>query len=150
MILFSRNECANENYNTDFIHRLYTEEGRGVFTTRVNVLGHMQQGGSPSPFDRNMGTKMAAKAVEWFVQKLMTESSYNTPQSAVMLGIVSRQYQFTPVQELKLYTDFEHRIPNHQWWLKIRPLLRILAKHESTYEEEGMTVGAEENAESIS
>jgi len=110
----------------------------------------MQQGGSPSPFDRNMGTKMAAKAVEWFVDKLMNESSYNTPQSSVMLGIVRRQYQFTPVQELKLYTDFEHRIPVHQWWLKIRPLLRILAKHESTYEEEGMTVSAEVNAEAIS
>ena len=27
--------------------------------------GHMQQGGRPSPFDRNMGTKMAAKCVEW-------------------------------------------------------------------------------------
>jgi 6-phosphofructokinase 1 len=41
---------------------LYSEEGRGVFTVRNNVLGHMQQGGSPSPFDRNLGTKMAAKA----------------------------------------------------------------------------------------
>jgi len=110
----------------------------------------MQQGGSPSPFDRNMGTKMAAKSVEWFVDKLMKETSFNTPQSAVMLGIVRRQYQFTPVQEVKLYTDFEHRIPCQQWWLKIRPLLRILAKHESTYEEEGMAIGAEEHAESIS
>ena len=41
---------------------LYTEEGKGIFTVRNNVLGHMQQGGSPSPYDRNLGTKMAAKA----------------------------------------------------------------------------------------
>ena len=33
---------------------------------RMNVLGHMQQGGVPSPFDRNYGTKMAAKCVHWF------------------------------------------------------------------------------------
>jgi 6-phosphofructokinase 1 len=110
----------------------------------------MQQGGSPSPFDRNMGTKMAAKTVNWFGNQLMNETSFNTPQSSVMLGMVRRQYQFTPVQELKLYTDFEHRIPLSQWWLKTRPLLRILAKHESTYEEEGMVVGADEQAESIS
>jgi len=148
--LVLRNESASQNYNTDFIHRLYTEEGRGVFTTRVNVLGHMQQGGSPSPFDRNMGTKMAAKTVDWFVDKLMNETTFNTPQSSVMLGICRRQYKFTPVQELKLYTDFDHRIPCDQWWLKIRPLLRILAKHESTYEKEAMIVGAEEQAESIS
>lgn len=30
--------------------------------------------------------------------------------------------------------DFKHRIPKQQWWLKLRPLLRILAKHDSIYE----------------
>ena len=52
-----------------FFDSLYGEEGRGIFTVRNNVLGHMQQGGSPSPFDRNLGTKMAAKAFkyEWIV-----------------------------------------------------------------------------------
>jgi 6-phosphofructokinase 1 len=147
--LVLRNENANENYNTDFIHRLYTEEGRDVFTTRVNVLGHMQQGGSPSPFDRNMGTKMAAKAVEWLVEKLTKETSFISPQTSVMLGIRRRQYKFSPIQELKLYTDFEHRIPVDQWWLQLRSLLKILAKHESTYVEEAMAVGDEEQVESI-
>ena len=35
-----------------------------------------------------------------------------------------------------------HRLPTTQWWLKLRPLLRILAKHDSTYEEEGINVAA--------
>lgn len=39
---------------------------------------------------------------------------------------------------------FRQRIPKHQWWLKLRPLLRILAKHDSTYEEEGMYITVEE------
>lgn len=38
-----RNENSNENYTTDFIYQLYSEEGRGVFDCRKNVLGHMQQ-----------------------------------------------------------------------------------------------------------
>ena len=38
-----RNENSNENYTTDFIYQLYTEEGKGVFDCRKNVLGHMQQ-----------------------------------------------------------------------------------------------------------
>lgn len=38
-----RNEKANENYSTDFIHNLLSEEGKGIFTARKNVLGHMQQ-----------------------------------------------------------------------------------------------------------
>ena len=63
-----RNEKANHNYTTDFITRLFAEEGYPTFTTRMNVLGHMQQGGYPSPFDRNYGTKMAAKGVEWLAE----------------------------------------------------------------------------------
>lgn len=38
-----RNENCNENYTTDFIYQLYSEEGKGVFDCRKNVLGHMQQ-----------------------------------------------------------------------------------------------------------
>ena len=37
---------------------------------------------------------------------------------------------FTAVEKLALDTDFEHRLPKEQWWLKVRPLLRILAQHE--------------------
>ena len=50
--------------------RLYNEEGRDKFTVRQNILGHMQQGGDPSPFDRNIATKMAAKTVTWLVEQL--------------------------------------------------------------------------------
>ena len=38
-----RNRNANVNYTTDFIHRLYNEEGRGLFTCRMNLIGHVQQ-----------------------------------------------------------------------------------------------------------
>lgn len=37
--LILRNEKSSENYNTDFIHRLFSEEGQGIFSTRTNVLG---------------------------------------------------------------------------------------------------------------
>ncbi|CAG0922609.1 unnamed protein product [Notodromas monacha] len=150
--LILRNENANANYTTDFLYRLYSEEGKNIFSTRMNVLGHMQQGGSPSPFDRNMGTKMAAKCVEWMIRKLEEGRNedgsiyLDTPDSAVLLGIVRRQYCFTPVQHLREYTDYKHRIPKFQWWLKLRPLLRILAKHHATYEED-VEVLLEENLE---
>nr|CAH0113232.1 unnamed protein product [Daphnia galeata] len=149
--LVLRNENANANYTTDFIYKLFSEEGKGVFSARMNVLGHMQQGGSPTPFDRNMGTKLAAKAVEWMVEQLTQATQpdgticANKPESAVMLGIVKRYYAYTPVQELKAETDFKHRLPKSQWWLKMRPLLRILAKHDSTYQEEGAYVAVEED-----
>ena len=49
---------------------MYNEEGKEKFSVRQNILGHMQQGGWPSPFDRNVATKMAAKTVTWLVEQL--------------------------------------------------------------------------------
>lgn len=38
-VFLTRNEKANENYTTDFIYKLFSEEGKGVFSARMNVLG---------------------------------------------------------------------------------------------------------------
>uniref|UniRef100_A0A8C7N931 Phosphofructokinase, platelet n=1 Tax=Oncorhynchus kisutch TaxID=8019 RepID=A0A8C7N931_ONCKI len=137
--LVLRNENSNENFTTDFIYQLYSEEGKGVFDCRKNVLGHMQQGGAPSPFDRNFGTKIAAKAIQWISRKL--KESYkngkvfaNTEDTACLLGMRRRTMAFQPVVQLKDETDFAHRIPKEQWWLKLRPLMKILAKYKTSYD----------------
>ncbi|XP_061695946.1 ATP-dependent 6-phosphofructokinase, platelet type isoform X1 [Syngnathoides biaculeatus] len=137
--LVLRNENCNENFTTDFIYQLYSEEGRGVFDCRKNILGHMQQGGAPSPFDRNFGTKVAAKAVQW-ITKTMNDSYKggrvfaNSEESACLLGMRRRAMVFQPVAQIKDETDFEHRIPKEQWWLKLRPLMKILAKYKTSYD----------------
>lgn len=73
----------------------------------------MQQGGSPTPFDRNMGTKMAAKCVDWLVDQLKKNKKPDGTihcddcDSACLLGLVGRQYQFTPLCKLVDETNFE-------------------------------------------
>ncbi|XP_070842652.1 ATP-dependent 6-phosphofructokinase, platelet type isoform X3 [Chaetodon trifascialis] len=137
--LVLRNENCNDNYTTDFIYQLYSEEGKGVFDCRKNVLGHMQQGGAPSPFDRNFGTKISAKAMQWVTKKL-TETFRqgrvfaNSEDSCCLLGMRRRALVFQPVVQLKDETDFVHRIPKEQWWLKLRPLMKILAKYKTSYD----------------
>ncbi|KAM9774621.1 ATP-dependent 6-phosphofructokinase, platelet type isoform X4 [Syngnathus typhle] len=137
--LVLRNENSNENYTTDFIYQLYSEEGKGVFDCRKNVLGHMQQGGAPSPFDRNFGTKISAKAMQWVTKKLVETFRQgrvfaNTEDSCCLLGMRRRALVFQPVVQLKGETDFVHRIPKEQWWLKLRPLMKILAKYKTSYD----------------
>jgi 6-phosphofructokinase 1 len=39
------------------------------YETRVSVLGHIQRGGSPSAFDRVLGTRFGVKAVELVIEK---------------------------------------------------------------------------------
>ena len=52
-----------------------------------------------------------------------------TPESASVLGITGTKFEATPFQELIPKTDFTHRIPVHQWWMSLRPLISVLAKH---------------------
>jgi 6-phosphofructokinase 1 len=44
-------------------------EKRTGFETRVSVLGHIQRGGSPTAFDRVLGTRFGVKAVELIMDK---------------------------------------------------------------------------------
>ncbi|XP_034549579.1 ATP-dependent 6-phosphofructokinase, liver type isoform X2 [Notolabrus celidotus] len=136
--LVLRNEKCHENYTTDFIHRLYSSEGKGIFDCRVNVLGHLQQGGSPSPFDRNFGTKLGVRAIQWISERLTENFRQgrvfaNAPDTACVLGLNRKVISFIPVTELKEATDFEHRMPKVQWWLKLRPLLKMLAKYQTSF-----------------
>uniref|UniRef100_A0A3P8VQB6 6-phosphofructokinase n=1 Tax=Cynoglossus semilaevis TaxID=244447 RepID=A0A3P8VQB6_CYNSE len=136
--LVLRNEKCHENYTTDFIHKLYSSEGKGVFDCRVNVLGHLQQGGAPSPFDRNLGTKLGVRAIQWISERLTENFKQgrvftNSTDTACVLGLQKKVISFVPVSELKSVTDFEHRMPKVQWWLHLRPLLKMLAKYQTSF-----------------
>ncbi|CAM4731232.1 unnamed protein product [Leuciscus chuanchicus] len=138
--LVLRNEKCHKHYTTDFIHNLYSAEGKGVFDCRVNVLGHLQQGGVPTPFDRNFGTKLGVKSVLWLTEKM--KDSYrqgrvfaNAPDTACVIGMKKKVMSFSPVTELKTHTDFEHRMPKEQWWLNLRPMLKMLAKYQTSFDE---------------
>uniref|UniRef100_A0A915I601 6-phosphofructokinase n=1 Tax=Romanomermis culicivorax TaxID=13658 RepID=A0A915I601_ROMCU len=104
--LITRCEKANENYTADFITKLFTEEGAGLFETKSNTLGHHQQGGTPSPFDRIHGIKLAVRAIEWLVpicNASMTGDDvvYTTkPDTVCVIGLLQRQIAFTPVADL--------------------------------------------------
>ena len=54
---------------------------RTGFDVRVTVLGHVQRGGSPCPFDRLLATRYGAAAVELVAQKKFGEMvSYQPPE----------------------------------------------------------------------
>ena len=57
--LMIRSEHANDVYDTAFMCALFEEEGGGLFDVRQSILGHLQQGGDPSPFDRIQATRLA-------------------------------------------------------------------------------------------
>uniref|UniRef100_A0A2K6ASE6 Phosphofructokinase domain-containing protein n=1 Tax=Macaca nemestrina TaxID=9545 RepID=A0A2K6ASE6_MACNE len=101
--------------------------------TDISYDSNHQQSGAPSPFDRNFGTKISARAMEWITVKLKEARGRGkklaTDDSICVLGISKRNVIFQPVAELK-----KHRIPKEQWWLKLRPLMNILVKYKASFE----------------
>lgn len=141
--LILRNEKASDNYSTDFMERLYKEEGKGLFSTRANILGHIQQGGRPSVFDRTMGVKMGSKAHFWILDKIgknmqgeAAVAARDGKATACVLGLTNNGYRFKPIQDLVAETDFVRRKWNRTWWMRQRGLMKILASRDSDYRSE--------------
>src|SRR4051794_16227059 len=47
--LILNSECSSQTYTTQLIHDLMNAESDGLFTVRLLILGHVQQGHQPSP-----------------------------------------------------------------------------------------------------
>ena len=137
-----RNEKSSDYFGTDFLTSLYQAESEKVFTARNCVLGHIQQGGAPSPFDRILGVRFATLAVEFVIKNIKENITMagdvdaQGSNTACLVGLEKKQNIFTPLTELKHATDFAHRLPKTQWWLHLQQLLRIMAKHQHIYERE--------------
>ena len=131
-------EKAHPEYNTDFVAKFFNGEGKGNFVSRASVLGHLQQGGSPSPYDRILGAKMGSKAATFIMEQVQKNTladgqlQATSCESAAILGILGQSYSFSPLALLEKRTDFEHRTiaGQSQWWLPLRILMRNLAKHQ--------------------
>jgi len=125
LALMIRNEFANPLYTAPFLAALFEEESNDLFNVRVSVLGHMQQGGDPTPNDRIMAARMASEAVK-FVERACNNSHDEPP--AVCLGMMEDQIKYTPLYEIPRVYDMEHQRSKHQWWMDLRPVVRALAQ----------------------
>ncbi|WP_342372039.1 6-phosphofructokinase [Propioniciclava soli] len=114
-----RNEEASPFYTTDLITRMFEAEGRGEFSVRGSVLGHVQQGGAPSPFDRINGVRLASQAMQWVTEQLASGADQHvfvTPDG------------MRDVRDLDELVDWQARRPLEQWWLDLKPVLHDLTR----------------------
>ncbi|NWF69874.1 MAG: 6-phosphofructokinase [Chloroflexi bacterium] len=128
--LLIRNENANPIYTTDFMTALFEEEGGNLFDVRQTILGHVQQGGDPSPFDRIQSTRLAARCIEFLIENAQSEA----PQGA-FIGIESGGIQIKNIEEMPRMIDEANRRPKKQWWLDLRPIAKVLALPKAPAEE---------------
>ncbi|MFO7682782.1 MAG: 6-phosphofructokinase [Chloroflexota bacterium] len=121
--LMIRNEHANEIYTTDFMRALFEEEGGDLFDVRQAILGHLQQGGNPTPYDRILATRLASDCVDYLEEQIdqgQVGSSF--------IGLVGGEFKITSMEDMPRMVDSKYGRPKEQWWLDLRPIVDLLAQ----------------------
>jgi 6-phosphofructokinase 1 len=121
--LMIRNEYANSVYTTNFMCSLFEEEGKDRFDVRPSILGHLQQGGDPSPFDRIQASRLAQLCLEHLLQQC--DQSNNR---VAFIGLQNGQIKFHDMQDFDRMIDASYQRPRDQWWLRLRGIASMLAK----------------------
>ncbi|MGB8984377.1 MAG: 6-phosphofructokinase [Anaerolineales bacterium] len=121
--LVIRNEYANPIYSTNFICSLFEEEGQDVFDVRPAILGHLQQGGDPSPFDRIQATRLATLCLEHLIEQCTAGD-----MSGSFIGLQNGKLDFHDMRDFDRMADLKYQRPREQWWLQLRPIANLMAK----------------------
>eukprot|EP00055_Hartaetosiga_balthica_P011268 m.50616 g.50616 ORF g.50616 m.50616 type:complete len:867 (+) comp7522_c0_seq2:130-2730(+) len=148
--VFLKNERCSASYDTDFVTKALDEEGKPdsmnpfapVYSSRSVILGHLQQGGSPSPLDRIRAARLAASAVQYLL-KHMSENwdpekktvRTQTFKSASVIGIFGRDVSATPFKRLEKHIDRSHRLNKDNWWMNLHRLTRVLENSMRPFDE---------------
>ncbi len=124
LALIMRNEGSNSFYTTSFMSALFSEESRDVFDVRQAILGHLQQGGDPSPFDRIQATELASKCIDFLIQE---SNSEEIPRGA-FVGLYGSKTQFFEFDRFPRMIEREFHRPKRQWWMELRPIAKIMSQ----------------------
>jgi len=136
--LMIRSENANEVYNTAFMCSLFEEEGHELFDVRQAILGHLQEGGIPSPFDRIQGTRLASRCIDYLISTTEKGST-----DCAFIGLQGKELKFHNMEDFDRMADMDLQRPKEQWWLNMRPIAKLLAQP-------GPSVSLETNEETTS
>ena len=121
--LMIRSERANDVYDTGFMCALFEEEGGGLFDVRQSILGHLQQGGDPSPFDRIQATRLARLSI-----RRLADQAAAGQAPAEFIGLRSGSVEFGSFEDYPRLIDAANRRPRQQWWLEIRRINEALSR----------------------
>jgi 6-phosphofructokinase 1 len=112
--LIVRGEGADAFYTTDFLVTLFAKESRGQFDVRRCVLGHIQQGGRPSPFDRIQATRLTARALDHLLEQAAAGAA-----TVEGIGRISGEIHFTSLARFPDLVAPNAQRPRTQQWREL-------------------------------
>jgi len=122
LFLTVMNEKASPMYTSDFLCRLFEQESQGLFDARELVLGQTQQGATPTPFDRILGTRLAAHSMDWLSNQIDIGKA-----GGAVIGLHQGRVRVLSLRRSEELADWENRRPLDQWWMQLRPIIDVLA-----------------------
>jgi 6-phosphofructokinase 1 len=90
---------------------------------RQSILGHLQQGGNPSPFDRIQATRLATRCINYLIDQV----EHKSMQSA-FIGLQGKEIKFHNMEDFDRMIDAKYKRPTEQWWMDLRQIARVLAQ----------------------
>ncbi|QOR47096.1 6-phosphofructokinase [Trueperella pecoris] len=122
LYLVVRNEDASEYYNADVLANIFEEEGGDLFDVRSVILGHAQQGGNPSPFDRTFAVRLINAAMKALACELDTGR-----HGSFHVGMVDGRIEAQPVAHMDELIDMDDRLPYEAWWHSLKEVLYVVS-----------------------
>ncbi|NHZ72460.1 MAG: 6-phosphofructokinase, partial [Aquificales bacterium] len=74
-------------------------------------------------YDRILATRLASDCIDYLEEQIgegQTDSSF--------IGLVGGEFELTNVEDLPRMVDAQYGRPKEQWWLNLRPTVRLLAQ----------------------
>eukprot|EP01133_Synstelium_polycarpum_P003589 gene3589-4109_t len=122
--LIIKSENASPCYTTHFIYSLLREEGKHLFDVRESILGHLQQGGTPSSLDRLHASRLMYHFFNLINNEVFEKNNHSL---AGCIGFLHGEIQFTPLEKMVKDINHTHRRPENQWWLGLLELSRRIS-----------------------
>lgn len=123
--LVIRSEKADRYYTTAFLATLLEKEGGDLFDVRQTILGHIQQGGSPTPYDRIQANRLAARALLRLVELAGTQDA-----QALCIGRLHGKITFSDLANLPDLVETGVHRRRVEEWLSLRDIARLMAVYD--------------------
>ncbi len=124
LYLVIRNERASKNYTLDVLAKIFSQEGHGLYDVRHAAIGHLQQGGDPSAFDRIMATKLVAHALDLLAEQLGAGTYHSS-----YVGLTGGRISHHRLERMNDELDLASRRPLHQWWMGLREAISLVSQN---------------------
>jgi len=125
LYLVLRNEAACGLYSTKLLADVFAQESNGLYDVRESVIGHVQQGGNPTAFDRLMATRLVTNAMQVLVDELVAGTARGH-----YVGLVNGEFRDSPLAHMNDELDLVNRRPRDQWWLRLEHVIPVVSQDE--------------------